>query len=224
MSVPERTAWDRHWDSLPQDRRLFGRIAEVVRRTILSRAVRTYVDRYFPPEGFFVEAGVGSGQSAERIAGTRRRLIALDFSLPALAMARREGAHAHLVCADARALPFRPGSLAGIWNLGVVEHFEPDVVDTMLREFRRAMRPGANAVLFWPPRFGSSRLVLGPLEWLRSRGRDTPFRFFPDEVNRVASKRDAAEAMRRAGLEPVTVDFTPRDAFIHVVAVGRRPG
>ena len=68
-----------------------------------------------------------------------------------------------------------------------------------------------------------SRLVLAPIEWLRSRFRGRPFRFFPDEVNRLRSRRHASETLRAAGLEPVAADFTLRDAFIHIVAVGRKP-
>jgi SAM-dependent methyltransferase len=223
MNAPDRTAWDRHWESLPARRRAFGAISSAVRKLILSRVVRSYADRYFRRDGLFCEAGVGSGQSAARLAATGRRLIALDFSLSALEMARREGTHRHLVCADARALPFCDGSLAGVWNLGVLEHFPPPENHRMLEEFRRVLEPGAKAIVFWPPAFGSSRLVLGPIEWVRNLGRKQAFRFFPDEINRLARRRDAREALLAAGLEPVTVDFSPRDAFIHVVVVGRRP-
>lgn len=223
MNAPDRTAWDRHWDSLPAERRIFGAISSAVRRLVLSRAVGSYAEKHFDRTGLFCEAGVGSGQSASRLAGSGRRLIALDFSLPALALASREGTHDHLVCADARALPFREGSLAGIWNLGVLEHFTPAENQRMLDEFRRALVPGAKTILFWPPAFGSSRLVLGPIEWVRNLGRKRVFRFFPDEINRLARRRDAHEALLAAGLEPVSIEFSARDAFIHVVVVGRRP-
>ena len=223
MSRSEREVWDRHWRGLHGGQSsLFGRFASLVRRTVLRRAVRHYTGRFFPAEGTLVEAGCGTGQASASVRRLRRRLVGLDFSLPALAAARREGPYQLLLRGDIRALPFRAGSVAGIWSLGVMEHFHPGEGRAILEEFRRALRPGCYAVLFWPPAFGLSRLVLAPLEWLRSRpGRR--FRFFPDEVNRLRSRRHARHTLREAGLEPVAADLTPRDAFIHLVAVGRKP-
>lgn len=224
MGSGERETWDRHWRSLQGgDAPVFGRLASFVRRTILRRAVGYYSARFFPCTGTLVEAGCGTAQASESVQGLGRRLVGLDFSLAALAAARRGAApHRYWLQGDIRALPFRDGALGGLWNLGVMEHFAPEEGRQILREFLRVLAPGACAVLFWPPEFGLSRLVLAPVEALRSRpGR--PFRFFPDEVNRLRSIRHARESLRGGGLEPVIVDFTPRDAFIHLVAVGRKP-
>jgi SAM-dependent methyltransferase len=190
---------------------------------VLRRAVAHYASRYFPSGGACVEAGCGTAQASESVATLGRHLVGLDFSLGVLAAARGGAApHRSWVRADIRALPFRDGALAGVWNLGVMEHFAPEDGRAILHEFRRVLAPGACAVLFWPPEFGLSRLVLAPIETLRSRpGR--PFRFFPDEVNRLRSRRHARDTLRAGGFEPVAVDFTARDGFIHLVAVGRKP-
>jgi SAM-dependent methyltransferase len=222
----EREVWDRHWRSLQGgEASFFGRLASLVRRRVICRAVRAYTDRYFPAGGVFVETGCGTGQSSSTVRSLGRRLVGLDFSLPVLAAARRKGATPHqgFLRGDIRALPFRDDSLAGIWNLGVMEHFPPEKGRAILREFLRVLRPGACVLLFWPPEFGSSRLALAPIEWVRSRTSGEPFHFFPDEVNRLRSFRHARDTLIGAGFEPVAVDFTPRDAFIHLVAVGRKP-
>lgn len=201
-----------------------GRIASLVRRVLLAPAVGRYAERYFPADGVVVEMGCGTGQASGAIRPRRRALVGLDFSLPALLEARRgRTPYRGLVRGDIRALPFADGSLAAAWNLGVMEHFVAAEGAAILRELCRALRPGACAVLFWPPRLGLSRWVLAPFEWLRSRpGR--PFRFFPDEVNRLRSRRHARETLAAAGFDAVAVDLTPRDAFIHLIVVGRRPG
>lgn len=221
----DRETWDRHWRSLQGgDASLFGTLVSLVRRTVLCRAVRHYTDRYFPPGGFQVEAGCGTGQSSATMRALDRRLVGLDFSFPALLEARRGAApHRAFLRGDIRALPFRDGSLTGVWNLGVMEHFQQEDGLAILRELRRVLAPGACAILFWPPEFGLSRWVLAPFEWVRSRTSGRPFHFFPDEVNRLRSPRHARELLAAAGFEPAAVDFTPRDAFIHIVAVGRRP-
>jgi SAM-dependent methyltransferase len=216
--------WERHWAAgAGASQSLFGRISAVVRRQIISRAVRHYTRRYFHGGGIYVECGCGTAQSSARIPLDGRRFVALDFSTAALEQARRVPIFHAFVQGDIFHLPFAEESVAGIWNLGVLEHFDVEAGGRILREFRRVLRPGAMAVLFWPPQYGSSRWVLAPIEWLRSRRSGPPFRFFPDEVNRLRSKQHARRALESAGLEAAAVHFTPRDAFIHMVVVARKP-
>ena len=219
----DRQVWDQHWQELQGgDSSFFGRLASWVRRRILARAVRHYTDRFFPADGVVVETGCGTAQAS----GELRRgavAVALDFSLPALLEARRgKPPHRLFVRGDIRALPFADDTVAGAWNLGVMEHFTPAEGEAILREHLRVLRPRARAIFFWPPEFGLSRLVLAPIELLRSRPR-RPFRFFPDEVNRLRSLAHGRRTLAAAGFTPAAVDFGPRDAFIHVVAVGEKP-
>lgn len=223
MNGTEREVWDRHWQALGKESALFGSLASLVRKLILRRAVEHYAEKYFPADGVFVDAGCGTGQASASIPARGRRLLGFDFSLSALAEARKEGPYRLMVGGDIRALPFRDGSLSGLWNLGVMEHFPKEDGVAILREFRRVLAPGRTAVLFWPPEFGSSRWVLAPIEWAKTRRRGRPFHFFPDEVNRLRSRRHAREMLEAAGLEPVALDFTLRDCLIHLIVVARRP-
>ena len=220
---PGAAEWDRHWRALASNRRFFGALASIVRRTVLRSAVAHYAERFLPRAGVLVETGCGTGQASGGIPRHARRLLGLDLSLPALRAARAGGAYRWVVAGDLRRLPIRDGAVAGIWNLGVMEHFLPADGRAILAEFRRVLRPGSPVLMFWPPEFGSSRLVLGPIERLaRLLGRPH-WTFFPAEVHRLRSRRHAHEELRAGGFEPVAVEFSARDAFLHVVAVGRRP-
>lgn len=222
-ATAERQAWERHWRTLAGVRSLFGALASVVRKLLLSRAVRHYAERFFADEGLFVEAGCGTSESSRRLRGGTRKLVGLDFSLEALNRARGEGTFSALVCADVRRLPFRDTAVAGAWNLGVMEHFPAAEGQRILGELRRVLRPGVGTLLlFWPPTFGLSRWVLAPFERLTSLLRGRPFHFFPDEVNRLPSRAAARRALSDAELEPVRIDFTPRDGFNHLILVARR--
>ena len=220
--MSERVTWERYWSSQGKGS-TFERLTALVRRWILSRAVQSYMDRFFPPRGTFLECGCGTGQSSARVSPGGRRLVGADLSLEALRTARGRAVHGGYVQADIRRLPLADDSVAGIWNLGVMEHFASDDVDSVLREFRRVLKPGHAAILFWPPEFGSSRLVLAPIEWFLTRRHGRPFRFFPGEPSRLKSRREALARITDAGFEPVAAEFGPRDAFIHVVVVGRKP-
>lgn len=220
----ERHDWESHWRALGRGRSLFGALASAVRKLLLSRAVRRYASRYFPAAGVFLEAGCGTSEASRRIPRQGRKLVGLDFSLVALRQARGQGTFDALVCADVRRLPFRDSALAGVWNLGVMEHFPPAEGARILRELRRALAPGTGvALLFWPPTFGLSRWVLAPFEWVRSRWTGREFRFFPDEVNRLPSPAAARTTLTEAGFEPLRVDFTARDGFNHLILVARKP-
>lgn len=214
--------WDEHWRGLRGERSLFGRLASLVRRSVLCRAVRHYADRYLAREGWLADAGCGTGQASARIEPAARRLLGLDFSLQALLEARRTSSYRALVQCDIRRLPFRDGSLSGAWNLGVMEHFPRPEGEAILGELARAVRPGGTLLLFWPPEIGSSRLVLGPIEWLRTRLTGKRFEFFPAEVNRLRSFRHARAMVRGGGLEPAAVHFSFHDLFIHFVVVARK--
>ncbi len=215
--------WDRHWAALSEQRSLFGRLASLVRTALLSRAVRAYTDEHFEKDGVFVEAGCGTAESSSRIDPSGRTLVAMDISRLAVRAARRIPVFRGLLQGDLFRLPFRDGSVNGLWNLGVMEHFTPEEGRALLREFARVLVPRGVALLFWPPEFGSSRLLLAPIEALRSRP-GAPFRFFPDEVNRLRSRAHAAAMLEGTGLEPVTLSFGARDLFIHLVVVARKPG
>ncbi|HVT59278.1 MAG TPA: class I SAM-dependent methyltransferase [Thermoanaerobaculia bacterium] len=218
----EQQSWNHHWRALVGERRLFGQLASAVRKLLLARAVRHYTNRFFANRGLFVEAGCGSAESSARIRRLERKLVGVDFSLAALRLARQQRVFDGLLCADIRRLPFRDSVLAGLWNLGVMEHFAPAEARRILDEFHRVMKPRAAALLFWPPTFGLSRWALAPVEWTRSRLAGKEFRFFPDEVNRLPSRRAARQALQATGFEPVRLDFNARDGFTHLVVVARR--
>jgi SAM-dependent methyltransferase len=215
--------WDDHWAALSGRRSLFGRLTSFVRTSLLSRAVRAFADEHFSEDGVFVEAGCGTAESSSRIDPAGRTLVAMDISRLAVRAARRIPVFHGLLQGDLFRLPFQGASVAGLWNLGVMEHFQPEEGRALLREFARVLRPGGIALLFWPPEFGASRLLLAPIEALRTRP-GVPFHFFPDEVNRLRSRAHGAAMLEGTGLEPVVLSFGPRDLFIHLVVVARKPG
>ena len=218
-----KAEWDSHWSALDDDgsRRLFGWISGLVRRLAFQRAVRHFLEKYFPAEGVFCEMGCGTGESSALVPARVRRRLGLDFSVTALAAAKKTTCFDSHICADISQLPLRSGSLDGIWNLGVLEHLPRPLLVATLREFRTVLKPGGVAVVFWPARGNSSRWVLAPVEWVRTGITGKRYRFFPDEVMLSKSRQEAEEIFREAGLLPVEVDFSMRTWFIHRVVVAR---
>jgi SAM-dependent methyltransferase len=214
--------WDTHWKALDAEGSLFSFVATATRRFIFQPAVAHYADRFFAKTGVFVEMGCGTAHSSARVARHDRKLIGLDFSSVALSTAQKSGLMNMLIQADIFALPCRPTSLDGIWNLGVMEHFTQAEIASSLQEFRGILKPGGVIILFWPAKRNASRWILGPVEWVISRWKRAKFTFFPGEISLIESKPQARLLIEAAGFKINTIDFDWRTAFIHMVIVATK--
>lgn len=78
------------------------------------------------------------GTAAAAARGTRLATIGVDVSWPLLSVAR--GHTSHMVCADARALPFRNQSVDVAMCSQILHHFEEDEAELVVRELDRVAR------------------------------------------------------------------------------------
>ncbi len=216
------TSWDKHWSRLKLKGPLFGVMASFVRRFIFQPAVRFYAQKYFSSQGVFVEMGCGVAESSATISSRGRLLVGLDFSLVALDAARKAGTMGGLLCGDLLLLPILSRSIDGLWNLGVMEHFSEQNLSILLDDFNRVLKKGGTVILFWPTALNLSRWVLAPIEWAKGLLSGSKYRFFPDEISLLNSKTQVRNMLRASGLTPLSVDFSWRTAFIHMVVVGRK--
>jgi SAM-dependent methyltransferase len=200
-------AWLAHWAPELQQS-LAQRFFSFYRRAVFARTVRHFVDRFLAREGVLVEAGSGTSETSILLAPRRaeRTLVALDL-IPAVL---RRGAPIMdaRVAGDIFQLPFTDGSVDGIWNVGVMEHFTHEQIDRILAEFRRVLRPGGRVVLLWPGTDSIPQRMLDAVAWVVNlRHTAGPrFRFHPPEISRLRSRRQGREVLRRSGFAPVTVD------------------
>lgn len=215
--------WTEHWGGDNQalaSQRFFS----WYRQAVFARTVAHYAHKHFPASGVFLEAGCGTSETSIRIdtqAG-RRVLVAMDI-VPAAAA----GAHpimAVRLAGDAFRMPFATGSLDGIWNVGVMEHFLHDRIDAMVREFRRVLKPGGALIMLWPARTSIPQRMLRATEFfINLRRREAPFRFHPDEISQLRSRAEGRDVLRRNGFEPLEVSGEWRSLHAFKVVVGAVP-
>jgi SAM-dependent methyltransferase len=106
-----------------------------------------------PEDGVVIDVGCGTGRALPALrqaVGPHGTVIGVDLTPEMLRRARTPGcaAHAALILADARHLPFASASADAVFAAGLIMHL-PDA-DAGLRELARITRPGGLLILFHP--------------------------------------------------------------------------
>lgn len=219
----EAEDWKDHWAEARQNTAV-QRFFSWYRKVVFSRTVRHYCERYFPPQGVFLEAGSGTSETSMRMdkLGGRRTLVALDI-VPSV-LKRCHPVMDVRLSGDIFHLPFADASLDGLWNVGVMEHFTHAEIDSILSEFRRVLKPRAPMVLFWPGADSVPQKLLAAVQRLvRICGRPG-FRFHPPEISRLRSLRQGRRILERNGFEVHDLGFGLRSLFAFKLLVGARSG
>lgn len=107
---------------------------------------------------------------------------------------------------DISSLPFPDHSVDGIWNVGVMEHFEHADIYLILREFGRILRAGAESCSCGPPPSAFRRRCFGL--WSGSSGfASRGSRFIPPRFHSYGRFRRVAKCLPRNGLSVVHIDW-----------------
>lgn len=218
MKSNTKEDWDKQWDKL--DTSLFGKFCSLHRKLFISKFVQHITNKYFPKQGKFVETGCGTGESSARVNKYNRQLIPLDISEYILRI-KLPNNFSKPIVGDIRNLPFKNNELDGIWNLGVMEHFTEDEFVKILNEFHRVLKKDAYALLFIPPVFGSSEIVLGFLESIIHIFKKD-FKFMTDEITLVKSKKQIRSIINKSKLKFYKSHFSIRDLFTYYVVVCKK--
>ena len=219
------TVWDSYWANRCTTANLFyDIIASWYRRLVIRPAFEHSLRREFAPSSLLLHAGCGGGQVDVNVVRDYR-IIALDFSIRALELySAVVGPVSEVKLGSLDNLPFPDNTFDGIYNLGVMEHFPAPVLPQVLNELRRVLKPEGKMILWWPPEWGATVLVLRVLRKIycfvtKEKENDA---LFPDECSRIKSRAEIEKLFARCGLEVESFVFGIRDFFTQVEVVARR--
>ena len=135
-----------------------------------------------------LEAGCGEGYGANLLAGTARRVLALDYDELTASHVRRAYPNVDVVRGNLAYLPMADGAVDVVANLQVIEHLWDQ--EGFLLECRRVLRPGGTLLVTTP-----NRITFSP-------GRDTPLNPFH---TRELSPSELDGLLREAGFSVNTL-------------------
>lgn len=223
--VKEAKYWDKYWegDALHGKRFIYDVIASFYRRFLIRPSLNNFIKKYLKEGSNVLHAGCGGGEVDMDIKDYID-ITALDFSRNALKKYRsRYGIKSKIVMGDVRSLPFKSRSFDGIYNLGVMEHFEKKQINVILKEFYRVLKPGGRLIIFWPPEFGVSVIFFKVLVFI---GKDIlrikKISFHPLEISRLRSESEARRIFGHSGFRVIKYDFGVRDLFTYMVIVAQK--
>lgn len=222
VTTPKAEDWDTYWSIKAPSQRAYGVIANFYRKWIIKRALNHYIQTLFPPGAALLHAGCGSGEVDTDLDDVMC-LTAIDFSNEAAKTYAACHPISHrLVLADLFRLPFAAESFDGIFNLGVMEHFTEGEIVSTLSEICRALKPSGRVVLFWPPVWGLSVIVLHSIAKIARVVFRKQLNLHPAELNLMRSRKRCEIWLTDAGLTLEQFKFGIRDLFTHQIIVARK--
>jgi dolichol-phosphate mannosyltransferase len=222
-ALPSSTEWDSYWSEKESGGSFaYDLIAATYRSLVIRRNLTNAIRRTFASGSRLLHAGCGSGQ-VDRDLHADMQITAIDLSLAALDLYGRNNPQAAAVRqASIFDLPFPDGSFDGVYNLGVIEHFDEQQIIDMLLEFRRVLTEEGRVLMFWPHVRGTSVAVLKAVHWVLHRVAHSDVQLHPPEISLLRSKAHAARLLAEAGLVLDSYKFGLRDGFVQAVVVGRK--
>lgn len=224
MNISKRE-WDSYWEQQSSVTKTYGKIASIYRKFIIPRSLIKTLNSKLDANSRLLHAGAGGGEVDVALA-TSWNVYSIDYSFRAT-IQHREAHHKNgikdlVAQADIFNLPFSNNTFDAVFNLGVMEHFSDAEIVNALKEFRRVTRVGGVIILYWPPIWGLSVIVLRSVKFILQLERRKQISLYPPEINLVKSRRRCAHWISEADLDLEQFSFGIGDFFTHQIVIARK--
>lgn len=216
-----RDEWDTYWAGRRHaraERSMYDVGAQFYRRYLIEPLLTSVLAREFEPGTKLLHAGCGGGEVDKRVVSDFQ-VTALDISPNALELYRSRHPDVDAIIKNIFDLSDLSTKFDGIYNLGVMEHFSPQEITEILKQFNRVLKRDGKVVLLWPPVYGLSVIALHGIHFVLNKVLRRDIQLHPPEPTKVSSRRQIASFLDAAGFRLRSMQFGPRDAFTYVVVV-----
>jgi SAM-dependent methyltransferase len=219
-----REEWDVYWESKHKEtaRRFYDVVARFYRDYLIKPTLNRAIRNTFSPGDRLLHAGCGGGEVDAGVV-SYAKVTALDISPNALERYRMlHDGRCECVIGDIFNLSNIGKQFNGIYNLGVMEHFQEHQIRAILKQFHQVLTKDGRIVLFWPPVYGLSVIALHTIHFVLNRILRRNIRLHPDEPTKVRSRAQVGNWLAECGFELEKFSFGIRDAFTYAIVTAKR--
>ena len=219
-----RDMWDKYWDSKGRavERSAYDIIASFYRNYLIKPTLNHFIRKTFSPHAELIHAGCGGGEVDTDVV-RYAKVTAVDISPNAVAKyLASHGAQAECIVMDIFRLSHLGRRFDGLYNLGVMEHFQEDQIRQILAEFNRTLKPGGRLLLFWPPVYGLSVMALKIIHFVLNQVLRRNVQLHPPEPSKVRSRRQIQKLLGDSNFDLESFSFGVRDAFTYAIIVAAK--
>jgi len=211
--------WDEYWSKdQTTHNNIYNYVAVFYRKFIIKPYLKQYFNKYFSNKSIILHAGCGSGE-VEKSVGDPTTIIGMDISRNALALYNKYHDGASLILGNILSIGIKNETLDGIYNLGVMEHFNENEIDIILHEFHRILKKNGVILIFWPPKYGLTVIVLRLGHIFLNSVLRKNIQLHPPEPSLITSRIHIEKIVRKAGFNLIEINFSPADAYTYMVVV-----
>ena len=212
--------WDEYWDK-PKGitNKLYGIIANFYRNKLIKPNLNKIIKKHFQEKSTLLHAGCGSGK-VDKDFSLNHSVFALDMSSNALKVYRSiHNAQEEIIQGTIFSIPIKNSSFDGIYHLGVMEHFSLNEIKQILSEFQRILKNDGKMIVFWPPKFGLSVIVLNLIHLILNKILRLNIKLHPDEITLIKSKKHAQNIFSQSNFKIIDYSFGISDFFTYCMLV-----
>ena len=210
--------WDEYW-SKKKSKKIYDFIAFYYRNLLIRPSLDYHINKFFKNNSLILHAGCGGGQVDANIIKTMN-IHALDISSNALKIYENNNPKvSKLFHSSIFDTGFEDNKYDGIYNLGVLEHFEMNDINMILNEFKRILKSNGKILLFWPHKYGISVMFLKLVVKIFKILFNKKLNLHPKEITYIYSKKQIKKILENNGFRLQYYYFGIRDLFTQVVIV-----
>jgi 2-polyprenyl-3-methyl-5-hydroxy-6-metoxy-1,4-benzoquinol methylase len=213
--------WDEYWyRSLRKNKinKFYDRCAYFYRNFLIGPSFKYYINKYFSKNADLLHAGCGGGE-IDNFVIKNFNITAVDISSNALKLYEKLNPKIVTKKMDIFDMNLSHKKFDGIYNLGVVEHFNEEQFIELMKHFKTHLKSNGKIVLFWPPKYGFSVIVLHIIHFIINKILKFNIKLHPDEPFKYHSRSKLENIIKPIGLKVNKTHFNYMDAFTYSIII-----
>jgi len=213
----DASGWDHYWKAgESRGRHWYAYLASIYRKYFIVKRLSRILRSHFNAGDELYHVGCGGGE-VDALVASSFHIIGVDISDEARRLYHKNFPNSEVRFGDILKTSLSP-RMAGIYSLGLVEHFSKKEIVAILKNMKASIATSGSVVVFWPHRRAPSVFILRLATVLRGFfGRNEALH--PPEPSLLSSRQEVEEIASSAGLGVISYEYGPSDLWIQAAIV-----